>query len=113
VMRQAVGTTPFIIGTKLKSLYFRGERYLETTIDVNSNATAARITSYVAGALSSLSIWLGFVLEGKTTEQLPEQLLGVCLLTQTIATPGHSHPTESLYGARCMVVPMMLHWRSL
>ena len=75
-MRQAVGSTPFIIGTKLKSRYFRGPRYLETCIDIQSNATAARITSFVLGAITSLAIDLGFVLEGKTPEHLPEQLLG-------------------------------------
>lgn len=80
VMRQAVGSTPFIIGNKLSTTYHRGARYLETTVDIQSNATAARITSYVSGALSSLSISLGFVLEGKVPEHLPEQLLGtVCL----------------------------------
>ena len=90
VMRQAVGSTPFIIGTKLNTTYHRGARYLETTIDIQSNATAARVTSYVCGSLTSMCISLGFLLEGKVPEHLPEQLLGtVCLerLDLTKATP--------------------------
>lgn len=76
VIRQAVGSTPFIIGKKLATSYFRTAKYLEITVDIQSNATAASITGYVAGALKSLSISLGFVLEGNIQEHLPEQLLG-------------------------------------
>lgn len=76
LMRQAVGTTPCIIGNKLQTTYHRGAHYLEVTIDINSNATAASITNLVAGSVSSLAIWLGFVLEGKRADHLPERLLG-------------------------------------
>jgi Protein ENHANCED DISEASE RESISTANCE 2, C-terminal len=76
VVRQAVGSTPFIVGRKLTTTYYRTPKYLEVTVDIQSNATAASITGYVAGALKSLSIALGFVLEGQVSEHLPEQLLG-------------------------------------
>jgi hypothetical protein len=76
VMRQAVGSTPVVIGTKLATSYHRGANYLEVTVDISSNSTAASITNFVAGAVSTLSIWLGFVLEGKVVEHLPERLLG-------------------------------------
>eukprot|EP00892_Ulva_mutabilis_P010433 jgi/Ulvmu1/7762/UM039_0070.1 len=80
LVRQAVGTTPVIIGTKLATTYHRGARHLEATVDISSNATAASIANYVAGSVSSLAIWMGFVLEGKTPDHLPERLLGtVCL----------------------------------
>lgn len=75
-MRQAVGTTPVIIGNKLATTYHRGAHYLEATIDIASNATAAGIANLVAGSVSNLAIWLGFVLEGKKGDHLPERLLG-------------------------------------
>jgi Protein ENHANCED DISEASE RESISTANCE 2, C-terminal len=80
VIRQAVGSTPFIVGRKLTTTYYRNSKYLEITVDIQSNATAASITGYVAGALKSLSISLGFVLEGQIQEHLPEQLFGARLL---------------------------------
>lgn len=92
VMRQAVGTTPVIIGNKLRTTYHRGERHLEVTIDISSNSTAAGITNYVAGSVSSLAIWLGFVLEGKRSEHLPERLLGAAPAPPTPPTPRSSAP---------------------
>lgn len=76
MLRHAIGSTPVLIGRKLKTSYHRGPNYLECTVDVMSNAAAARITSFAASAISTLSIALGFVLEGKVPEHLPEQLLG-------------------------------------
>ena len=77
IMRQTLGSTPVIIGNKIGTSYHRGPNYLEVTVDISSNTTAASITNMVAGAVSSLSIWLAFVLEGKRAEHLPERLLGV------------------------------------
>lgn len=76
LMRQTMGSTPVIIGTKIGTSYHRGPNYLEVTVDISSNSTAASIANMVAGAVSSLSIWLAFVLEGKRAEHLPERLLG-------------------------------------
>ena len=80
VVKQAVGSTPFIVGNKLNTTFHRGANYLETTIDINTNATAARITSYVAPLLTGMVLHLGFVLEGKSPDHLPEQLLGTVSL---------------------------------
>jgi hypothetical protein len=75
-MRQTMGSTPVLIGTKLGTTYHRGPNYLEVTVDISSNSTASSITNVVAGAVSSLSIWLAFVLEGRRAEHLPERILG-------------------------------------
>ena len=78
MVKQACGTTPCIIGGKLKTSYHRGAEvpYLEIAVDISSNTTAASVTNFVAGYMSGLSIHLGFLLEGKTAAELPEQLLG-------------------------------------
>jgi Protein ENHANCED DISEASE RESISTANCE 2, C-terminal len=76
LMRQTMGSTPVLIGTKLGTTYHRGPNYLEVTVDISSNSTAASITNVLASAVSSLSIWLAFVLEGRRAEHLPERILG-------------------------------------
>lgn len=42
-----------------------GERYLEVDVDVGSSRSAAHVVSLVSGALKSLVIDLGIVLEGR------------------------------------------------
>jgi hypothetical protein len=106
VMRQAVGSTPFIIGTKLSTTYHRGVRYLETTIDIQSNVTAARVTGYVAGAISSLALALGFVLEGKVSQHLPEQLLGTVCLDHLDLAAAHPLDTSKPLSPLCLTPPI-------
>lgn len=65
-----------IIGTKLETTYYQESRYLEADIDVGSNSVANNVTQMIAGVLTGLKIDLGFILEGKTPEELPESLLG-------------------------------------
>ena len=78
MVRQAVGSTPVIIGSKLATTYHRGVGvpYLEISVDISSNSTAASVTNFVAGYMSSLTLHLSFLIEGKTPAELPEQLLG-------------------------------------
>lgn len=63
VVRQAVGQTPVILGKRLKTEYFMENAYLEADVDISANATAAGVTSLVAGAIKSLVFDIGIVLE--------------------------------------------------
>lgn len=76
IIRQSVGSTPVLLGNKLKQYYHRGPRYIEVDIDVGSSYTAASVVGLVSGATRSLCVDLAILTEGKTPETLPEALLG-------------------------------------
>lgn len=76
VVRRAVGTTPVLLGQKVTTRYFSSKRYIEVDVDITSNAVANSITGLVIGAITSLVVDWGIVLEGQCPEHLPERLLG-------------------------------------
>ena len=80
LIKQSVGTTPVIMGNKLRTTYHATRRYFEVSIDVTSSSAAAYITGMVRGATKSLVIDLAFVLEGQAAHELPEVLLGAVRL---------------------------------
>ena len=45
-------------------------------MDVGSSSVAATVVNLVQGATKSLVVDMGIVLEGHSTEELPESLLG-------------------------------------
>ncbi len=49
---------------------------MEVDIDVGSSSVAATVVNLVQGATKSLVVDMGIVLEGHTSEELPESLLG-------------------------------------
>ena len=54
----------------------RGANYFEVDVDIGSSSVAASVTNLVAGATKSLAVDMGVLVEGKSSEQLPEQLIG-------------------------------------
>ncbi|GMF21894.1 unnamed protein product [Phytophthora fragariaefolia] len=76
IVRQAVGSTPALIGKKLRQPYFRGKQYFELDVDIGSSAVANRVVGLVSGYTKKLVIDMGFVLEGQNPEELPERLFG-------------------------------------
>ncbi|GMH36538.1 hypothetical protein BSKO_04406 [Bryopsis sp. KO-2023] len=76
IIRQSVGSTPVLLGNKLKQYYHRGPRYIEVDIDVGSSYTAASVVGLVSGATRSLCVDLAILTEGNSVETLPEALLG-------------------------------------
>ncbi len=54
----------------------RGPGYFEVDVDVGSSRAAATAVGLVSGATTSLVIDMAILLEGRTAEELPEQLLG-------------------------------------
>lgn len=54
----------------------RGPGYFEVDVDVGSSRAAATAVGLVSGATTSLVIDMAILLEGRSAEELPEQLLG-------------------------------------
>lgn len=52
IVRRAVGSTPAIMGTKLKQHYIRDKRFFELILDVGSSSVAAGVTGLAAGYVS-------------------------------------------------------------
>lgn len=75
-IREGVGTTPAILGTKTYQKYFRGPQYLEVDYDIGSSTVAASVAKLLLGYSRDLIIDLAFVIEGKTRLELPERVLG-------------------------------------
>lgn len=80
IVRQAVGTTPAIIGKKLRQPYFSGKRYFELDVDIGSSAVANRVVGLVSGYTKKLVIDMGFLIEGQRADELPERLFGTARL---------------------------------
>lgn len=85
VVRKLVTGTPAIIGKKLPVSYrytppdpiSKKEDILECNLDIgNSSATAKQIVSVCRRYMSSLTVDIGFLIEGKEDGDLPEQMLG-------------------------------------
>ncbi|CAI5719004.1 unnamed protein product [Hyaloperonospora brassicae] len=76
IVRQAVGSTPALIGKKLRQPTYRGKQYFELDVDIGSSAVANRVVGLVSGYTKKLVIDMGFVLEGQSPDELPERLFG-------------------------------------
>ncbi len=80
IIKQSVGTTPVLLGKKLATKYYRGKNYFEVDVDIGANSVAASITNLVCGATKSLAIDMGVLIEGRSEDTLPEQLIGTVRL---------------------------------
>lgn len=80
IIKQSVGTTPVILGKKLATKYYRGQKYFEIDVDIGANSVAASITNLVCGATKSLAVDMGVLIEGQSDDTLPEQLIGTVRL---------------------------------
>jgi hypothetical protein len=80
IVRKAVGSTPAIMGLKLKQYYFSSERYFELFLDVASSSVAAGVVALTVGYAKTLVVDMAFLLEGAEEWALPEKILGTCRL---------------------------------
>ncbi|CAM9908395.1 unnamed protein product [Scytosiphon promiscuus] len=76
VVKRAAGSTPAILGTKLKQHHFRGDNYLETDLEIASSSLAANITRLCTGYAKALVVDMVWTIQGNTEEELPEVALG-------------------------------------
>jgi hypothetical protein len=82
-LKKLVGTQPAMIGHKIPTSYFGSlnDGYLEICIDITKGGKMANnICSAVASKASLVSIDLAFLLQGDSTQNLPEQILSVMRL---------------------------------
>lgn len=81
VVKSVVGGKPAIIGNKMPVTYYyqpaeKGKaEYLEMDLDIVASSAARGILSVVKNYTSILTIDLGFVVEGKKEDELPEQMM--------------------------------------
>jgi hypothetical protein len=77
VVRNMVTGRPAIIGKKLPVTYRIEQNALFCTLDIgSSSATAKRIVSVCRRYMSALTVDIGFVIQGETPLELPEQMMG-------------------------------------
>ena len=76
LVRKAVGSTPAIMGTRLKQYYVRSERFMEIVLDCGSSQVAEGVLKLSLGYAKTLVVDMGFLLEAREDEHLPEQIFG-------------------------------------
>ena len=81
VVKSAVGTKPALLGLKVDQSYFKGDRYIEVDIDVGSSKVATMLTGLIMASMRQLTIDLAFTLEGRSEDELPEQIIGTIRLS--------------------------------
>ncbi|EGZ09598.1 hypothetical protein PHYSODRAFT_263284 [Phytophthora sojae] len=79
-IREGVGTTPAILGTKIYQKYYQGKNYLEVDYDIGSSTVATGILNLLLGYARDLIIDLAFVIEAQSAMELPERVLGTVRL---------------------------------
>uniref|UniRef100_A0A7R9U5S4 PH domain-containing protein n=1 Tax=Pinguiococcus pyrenoidosus TaxID=172671 RepID=A0A7R9U5S4_9STRA len=76
VVRRVVGSTPAVLGTKLKQYYHRAPHYFELDVDIGSSSVAAGVVRLSLGYATTITVDMGLVLEGKKERELPEVIMG-------------------------------------
>ncbi|KAL4147590.1 hypothetical protein PRNP1_011344 [Phytophthora ramorum] len=79
-IREGVGTTPAILGTKIYQKYYQGKNYLEADYNIGSSTVATGILNLLLGYARDLIIDLAFVIEAQSVMELPERVLGTVRL---------------------------------
>lgn len=76
IVKKAVGSTPAIMGQKLRQLYVKTDRSFEVILDCCSSPVATGVIRLSLGYAKTLVVDMGFLLEGKDDIHLPERLIG-------------------------------------
>jgi len=96
-VKRIVGKNPALIGRKLTTTFHKGEDYLEICIDVGSSSAAAVILGACKGAAKSLVIDMGFTIEGRKEDELPERLLA-CMRLNNFDLPRLDSKDDPITG---------------
>jgi hypothetical protein len=76
IVRKAVGSTPAIMGKKLRQEYVRTDRFFEVILDCGSSAVATGVIRLSLGYAKTLVVDMGFLFEGDDESALPERIFG-------------------------------------
>ncbi|RZC69505.1 hypothetical protein C5167_032641 [Papaver somniferum] len=76
IVRQSVGSTPCLLGKAVDCNYIRGPKYLEIDVDIGSSTVANGVLGLVCGVITTLVVDMAFLVQGNTTDELPERLIG-------------------------------------
>jgi hypothetical protein len=87
LVRKAVGSTPAIMGTKLRQLYVRDPRFMELILDCGSSPVATGVIRLSLGYAKTLVIDMGFLLEGTDESTLPERIFGAIRIKNLVFGP--------------------------
>uniref|UniRef100_A0ACD5ZE41 Uncharacterized protein n=1 Tax=Avena sativa TaxID=4498 RepID=A0ACD5ZE41_AVESA len=83
IVRATVGNYgACLLGRALTCRYHRGDDYLEIDVDIGSSAIASAILHLALGAVTSVTIDMGFLVESQSDEELPEKLFGAVRIAQ-------------------------------
>ncbi|XP_057777942.1 protein ENHANCED DISEASE RESISTANCE 2 [Salvia miltiorrhiza] len=104
VVKKGIGEQAIsIIGRALKCRYSMGEKLMQVDIDVGSSMAATAIVHLAFGYLTTLTVELAFVIEGRTESELPERILGAVRFSGLdgaralqIESPSQGNPQSSL-----------------
>ncbi|KAF3962820.1 hypothetical protein CMV_012719 [Castanea mollissima] len=105
IVKKAVGNySACLLGKALTCNYHRGANYLEIDVDIGSSAIANAILHLALGYVTSVTIDMGFVVEGQAEDELPERLFGavrVCQMemsSSTVVDAVHAPPNSRGLG---------------
>eukprot|EP00128_Syssomonas_multiformis_P005480 Colp12_sorted_trinity150504_noHs@18713 len=76
LVKKTVGSKPAILGMKLLHRYFKTDTHFEIDCDIYAAAFTSMLVGVVKGYASAFAIDMGFCVEGKTNDELPERLFG-------------------------------------
>ncbi|XP_044463502.1 protein ENHANCED DISEASE RESISTANCE 2-like [Mangifera indica] len=83
VVKKTVGNySACLLGKALTCNYHRGPNYLEIDVDIASSTIASAILHLALGAVNSVTIDMGFLVEAQSEDELPEKLVGAVRVCQ-------------------------------
>jgi len=105
IVKKAADGKPAVVGTKMPIRYFyeptnpvtKKAEYLEADLDIVASSVARSILALTQRYTKTLTIDLGFVIQGNSPDELPEQMLIGCRLhgidpVSAPALPDHIDP---------------------
>lgn len=94
IVRKAVGSTPAIMGKKLRQEYVRTDRFFEVVLDCGSSSVATGVIRLSLGYAKTLVVDMGFLFEGDDDSTLPERLFGCVRMKQIDFSPSRLRKVE-------------------